>query len=99
MRTDLRSFQLQAHESPHDDISLFEVLVLWQQHLKLLILGPLAVGLAALGITYLVAPTFTAATTFLPPQQQQSAAASVLASLGPLAGIAGATAGGIRSPA
>lgn len=63
-----------------------------------LMLGPPVVGACALGLTYLIAPTFTASTTFLPPQQQQSSAASALASLGPLAGLAGG-AGGLRTPA
>ena len=60
---------------------------------KLLILGSLAAGLAALGITYAIAPTFTARTVFLPPQQAQSTAALALASLGPLAGLAGGVGG------
>ncbi len=62
-----------------------------------LIFVPLGAGLLALGITYLIPPTFTSRTVFLPPQQQQSAAASALASLGALSGLAG-VAGGIRSP-
>jgi capsule polysaccharide export protein KpsE/RkpR len=56
------------------------------------------VGIAALGMSYLIAPTYTAKTQFLPPQQQQSAAASMLASLGSLGGLAGAV-GGIKNPA
>jgi len=102
MRNDLPQPPLQtpaATYSDDDGTSLFDLLALWRQHLKLLLVGPLVVGVTALGITYRIAPTFTATTTFLPPQQQQSAAASVLASLGPLAGIAGAAAGGIRTPA
>lgn len=63
--------------------------------LKLLIIAPLLVGLAALGITGLVTPIFTASTTFMPPQQAQSAASSALASLGALAGLAGS--GGLRT--
>ena len=63
-----------------------------------LLLGPPVVGAIALGITYLIPPTYTASTTFLPPQQQQSAAASAIASLGPLANLAGG-AGGLRTPA
>lgn len=55
-------------------------------------------GVLALGGSYLVAPTFTAATVVLPPQQQQSLAASALSSLGGLAGLAGAAAGGVKSP-
>jgi uncharacterized protein involved in exopolysaccharide biosynthesis len=46
--------------------------------------------------SYLITPTFTAATTFLPPQQQQSATASALSSLGSLAGFAG---GSLKTPA
>jgi len=102
MRNDLPQPPLQtpaATYSDDDGTSLFDLLALWRQHLKLLLVGPLVVGVTALGITYRIAPTFTATTTFLPPQQQQSAAASVLASLGPLAGIAGAAAGGLRTPA
>lgn len=56
---------------------------------KLLASVPLLVGALAFGGTYLIKPTFTAKTTFLPPQQQQSSAASALASLGALAGLAG----------
>jgi len=53
--------------------------------------------LSALGYSYLIPPTFTATTKFVPPQQQQSAAASMLASLGALGGLAGA-ATGIKNP-
>jgi len=66
--------------------------------LKLLVLAPLATGMVAFGLTYFVAPTFTAHTRFLPPQQQQSAAASALASLGALSGLAGSSTS-LRSPA
>jgi tyrosine-protein kinase Etk/Wzc len=58
----------------------------------------LVCGLAALGYSFTIAPTYTAKTQFLPPQQQQSAAASMLASLGALGGLAGA-ATGLKSPA
>lgn len=81
-----------------EDVSLLDIAVVLAEHLRLLIIGPLVVGLFALGITYLITPTFTAKTTFLPPQQQQSSAASALASLGALAGLAG-NVGGIKSPA
>jgi len=81
-----------------EGMDFFELVRLLRQHVVLLIVGPLVAGLVALGVTYLIRPTFTAVTTFLPPQQQQSTAASVLASLGPLAGLAGA-AGSIRTPA
>ncbi|MGQ3050298.1 MAG: lipopolysaccharide biosynthesis protein [Roseateles sp.] len=56
---------------------------------RLVVGAPLVASLLALGATYLIAPTFTARTSFMPPQQQQSGAASALASLGALAGISG----------
>jgi uncharacterized protein involved in exopolysaccharide biosynthesis len=93
------AFEASRDAKSDDGMDLFELIGLLRQHAALLIGGPLAAGILALGVTYLIRPTFTAATTFLPPQQQQGAAASVLASLGPLAGIAGAAAGGIRTPA
>ncbi|WP_235538376.1 Wzz/FepE/Etk N-terminal domain-containing protein [Pelomonas sp. Root1444] len=67
-------------------------------HWRKLILTPVITGAAALGCTFLISPTFTARTVFLPPQQQQSATASALASLGSLAGIAGGAAGAIKTP-
>jgi tyrosine-protein kinase Etk/Wzc len=81
-----------------DEISLLDLLQTVVDNLRLLVLGPLAIGVVALGISYLIPPTYTAKTQFLPPQQQQSAAASMLASLGSLGGLAGAV-GGIKNPA
>lgn len=82
----------------NDGIGLLDVALILAENLKLLVIGPLVAGLTALGMTYLITPTFTAKTTFLPPQQQQSAATSALASLGALSGLAG-VAGGLKSPA
>jgi tyrosine-protein kinase Etk/Wzc len=80
------------------EISLLDLLQIIVENLRLLLLGPLVVGLLALGYSFTVPPTYTAKTQFLPPQQQQSAAASMLASLGSLGGLAGAV-GGIKNPA
>jgi uncharacterized protein involved in exopolysaccharide biosynthesis len=80
-----------------DEISLLDLLQTIVDNLRLLILGPLFVGLSALGISFAIAPTFTAQTSFLPPQQQQGMAASMLASLGALGGLAGA-ASGLKNP-
>ncbi len=87
-----------ADLSAEDEISLLDLLQTVVDNLRLLVLGPLAVGVLALGISFLVPPTYTAKTQFLPPQQQQSAAASMLASLGSLGGLAGA-ATGLKNPA
>lgn len=81
-----------------DEISLLDLLQTIVDNLRLLIIGPLVVGLAALGISFAMPPTYTATVKFLPPQQQQSAAASMLASLGGLGGLAGAAAG-LKNPA
>lgn len=63
--------------------------------LWLLLLGPLLCAVAAWGVTFLIAPTYTASLTLLPPQPP-GASSSALASLGSLASLAG---GGLRTPA
>jgi tyrosine-protein kinase Etk/Wzc len=85
-------------QADDNEISLLDLLQTIVDNLRLLVLGPLAVGLTALGISFLIPPTYSAKTQFLPPQHQQSAAASMLASLGSLGGLAGAV-GGIKNPA
>ena len=79
-------------QTPREFEPLVALLLRW----RLLVFGPLVLGCIALGISYLVTPTFTARASFLPPQQQGSAG-SALASLGNLAGLAG-VAGGGRTP-
>ena len=86
-------------EADEDEISLLDLLQTVAENLRLLVLGPLAVGLCALGISFSVAPTFTGKVTFLPPQQQQSSAAALLQSLGSLGGLAAAAGGaGLKNP-
>ena len=87
-------------DAPEDDdeISLLDLLQVVVDNLRLLVLGPLLIGLAALGYTFTIAPTFTATTKFMPPQQQQGGAAAMLSSLGALGGLAGA-ASGLKNPA
>lgn len=60
---------------------------------RMLTLVPLAAGVLALGISSLIAPTFTANALIMPPQSPQGGAASALASLGSLASLAGGAAG------
>jgi tyrosine-protein kinase Etk/Wzc len=90
-----------SHSSPNlsedDEISLLDLLQVIVENLRLLVFGSLIVGLIALGITYLIPPTFTATTKIMPPQQQQSSAAALLQNLGALGGLAGA-ATGIKNP-
>ncbi len=82
---------------PEAQDSIDTLLAVARQGRKIIAVSLLC-GVLALGGSYLVAPTFTAATVVLPPQQQQSLAASALSSLGGLAGLAGAATGGIKSP-
>lgn len=81
-----------------DEISLLDLLQVMVDHLRLLVLVPLCAGLVALGLSFLIKPSFVASTQFMPPQMQQSAAASMLQSLGALGGLAGA-ATGLKNPA
>ncbi len=86
-------------DSPEEDeISLLDLLQTLAENARLLIFGPLIVGLGALGLSFLITPTFTATTRIMTPQQQQGGAAAALAQLGALAGMAGAAAG-IKNPA
>ena len=81
-----------------DEITILDLLQVIVDNLRILILGPLCVGVIALAVSFFIKPTFTASTQFMPPQMQQSAAASMLQSLGALGGLAGA-ATGLKNPA
>lgn len=81
-----------------EGLSLSDIANALAERWKLLAFGPLAAGAIGLGATYLVTPTFTAVTTFMPPQQAQSSTASALGALGALGGLA-AGAAGLKSPA
>ncbi|MDH4393943.1 MAG: Wzz/FepE/Etk N-terminal domain-containing protein [Aquabacterium sp.] len=78
-------------------LSLTELLRPLRRAWLTLLLLPLAAGVVAVGLSFLVPPTFTARASFLSPQASGGAAAA-LASLGNLAALAGANAA-TRSPA
>ena len=80
-----------------DDVDLLDLLQIVADNLRLLIVGPLVVGLLALGISFVITPTFTATTKFLPPLPGQGSAQLMLQSLGALGGLAGAAAG-VKNP-
>ncbi len=84
-------------QEANHEIGLLDLVQTIVDNLRLLVFGPLAVGFTALGLSFLIPPTYTAKTQFLPPLQQQSAAATMLANLGSLGGLAGAV-GGIKNP-
>lgn len=79
-----------------DGFDVLDAAILLAQRWRLLLVAPLAAGILAVACSYLVKPTYTARTSFLPPQQQQSAAASALAALGSLTGQSG---GAAKNPA
>jgi tyrosine-protein kinase Etk/Wzc len=80
-----------------EETGLFDILQVIVENLRLLVIGPVVAGLIALCITFVIRPTFTATTTFLPPQQQQSTAAAMLQTLGALGGAPGGA--GLKNPA
>jgi uncharacterized protein involved in exopolysaccharide biosynthesis len=87
-----------APDLPEDDgIKLLDFLQTLAENARLLIYGPLIVGLVALGVTFLLNPIYIATTSIMTPQQQQGGAAAVMAQLGALAGLVGAA--GPKSPA
>ena len=92
------SDQLNTNAMMDDEISLLDLLTVIVENLKLLIVGPLVAGILALGISFLITPTFTAKTTVIPPGQSNSGgAAALLGQLGGLGALAGGAAG-IKTP-
>ncbi len=84
--------------SDNEGSGLLDILIPLVSSWRLLTVGPLAAGALALGATYLMAPGFTAKTTFLPPQQQQNSATAALASLSAISGLSG-MGGGVKTTA
>jgi uncharacterized protein involved in exopolysaccharide biosynthesis len=80
-----------------EEFGLFDLLQILVENLRLLVIGPIIVGVISIGWAFTITPTFTANTTFLSPQQQQSSAAAMLQTLGALGGAAGG--GGLKNPA
>jgi tyrosine-protein kinase Etk/Wzc len=81
-----------------DEISLLDVALVVGQYWRLLLFLPVGVGVVALGVAFIIPPTYTATTRVLPPAQQQSTSAVLAAQLGTLASLVGSTAG-LKNPA
>jgi uncharacterized protein involved in exopolysaccharide biosynthesis len=86
-----------AAELDEDEISLLDLAIALGEEKKTLFAVPAITTTLAIVVSLFMTPIFTAKTVMMPPQQQQSGAASALASLGALAGLAGAAAG-VKSP-
>lgn len=87
----------EVSKSESDEFSFLDILQVIVDNLRLLVLSPLTVGFLAFAYVSTIPPIYTAKTMFLLPQQQQSAAASMIASLGSLGALSGAT-GGFKNP-
>jgi uncharacterized protein involved in exopolysaccharide biosynthesis len=75
------------------EVDLWAVLRLLFAHAKRIVGGALGAGVLALGITFLIPPTFTANTVLLPPAQSSSGLTMLAGQLGgALGGLAGAAA-------
>lgn len=85
-------------EDEEDGIDLLDILQTLAENARLLVFGPILVGLIALGASFLSKPFYVAEVNIMTPQQSQGAAAALLSQLGGLAGAAGAAAG-LKSPA
>ncbi len=80
-------------DAEDDEVSLLDLAIALGEEKKTLFAIPAVTTTLAIVVSLLMTPIFTAKTVMMPPQQQQSGAASALASLGALAGLAGAAAG------
>jgi len=79
------------------ELDVFAVIHILLSARRLILGGPLVVGILTLGVTFLITPTFTASTTLIPPAQQSSTLSVLAGQLGALGGLAGA-AGSIKNP-
>jgi len=71
-------------------VSGLERLLPLVRHWRLLVVAPLLIGTAVLGLAFTIKPTFTARTTLLPPTQTQTPASAALSNIsGAAAGLAG----------
>jgi tyrosine-protein kinase Etk/Wzc len=92
------SENIETQQVQDDEISLLDLLQTVVDNLRLIVFGSLGAGVLALGVSFLIPPTYTAKTQFLPPQQQQSSASALIQSLGSMGGLA-AAATGLKNPA
>ena len=91
--------KVEADQTYGEAISFLDFIVLLVDNLRLLTIGPIVVGLSALGLSFTIEPTYRAKTQFLPPQQQQSSASALVQALG-VGTIGGLGASlGIKNPA
>ena len=92
------SAQNQLPPQPEDEIDLLDLLIVVAKNKKMIIRNTLVAALIAVAVSLLMPKIYTASTTIMPPQPGQSTASAMLAQMGGLAGMAGASLG-IKNPA
>ena len=92
------SENIETQQVQDDEISFLDLLQTVVDNLRLIVFGSLGAGLFAFGFSFLITPTYTAKTQFLPPQQQLSSASALMQSLGSMGGLA-AAATSLKNPA
>src|SRR3954470_22762494 len=91
---DAPTFRTEERHEPN----IFDFALFLAANVRGLVFVPLAVGVIALAISFLISPTYTATARILAPNQQQGASALVAAQLGALASVVGGPAG-LKNPA
>ena len=90
-----------ASEVPVDEgvelVGLFDVAIALAKHKKLVLGLPVAAGLLAFALSFLIPNTYTATAKILPPQQNQTSTQALLGQLGLVAGGA-ASALALKNP-
>lgn len=77
--------------------NFIDVLIVLAKYRKLIVGLPLAAGILAAVVTFILPPTYKATTKLLPPQQAQSATSALLSQLGGVAALATGGAG-LKNP-
>lgn len=81
-----------------EDVSLLDLLKVLVDNLRLLVIGPLMIGiLVTILVYFLVAPRYTSTVKFIAPQPPQSVGAGALSALG-LQGLGGGIGATLRNP-
>src|SRR5689334_8698111 len=85
-----------AGQNPNDS-NLLDIMLVLAENLRVLIVVPLVAGVVALGISFLIPPTYTAISRVVPPFQQQTSSAISAQLVGAIAGFAGGALG-LKTP-
>lgn len=94
---DQKQIQPSTSERENGSLGMFELLILFARHKKLIIGLPIAVAFVAAAVSFVLPNVYKASARLLPPQQQ-SGASALLSQLGGMGGLAAAGVGAIKNP-